>query len=137
MPGGAKSVVNHIAPSGPNAICRIWGEFEGTLYHLVLPDLVIRPMPPTGHAAARARARSRSQAERPLGIVVIGGLSSSLILTLVLIPIMYLRFAPQRFRPSSANGQTDADQIELPLQLASGSTGQKVKALPISFSCKR
>ena len=35
-----------------------------------------------------------SQAERPLGIVVIGGLSSSLILTLLLIPIMYLRFAP-------------------------------------------
>ncbi len=35
-----------------------------------------------------------SQAERPLGIVVIGGLSSSLILTLLLVPIMYLRFAP-------------------------------------------
>ncbi len=35
-----------------------------------------------------------SQAERPLGVVVIGGLSSSLILTLLLIPIMYLRFAP-------------------------------------------
>jgi HAE1 family hydrophobic/amphiphilic exporter-1 len=35
-----------------------------------------------------------SQAERPLGIVVIGGLSSSLIFTLLLIPIMYLRFAP-------------------------------------------
>jgi hydrophobic/amphiphilic exporter-1 (mainly G- bacteria), HAE1 family len=35
-----------------------------------------------------------SQAERPLGIVVIGGLSSSLVLTLLLIPIMYLRFAP-------------------------------------------
>ena len=37
-----------------------------------------------------------SQAERPLGIVVIGGLSSSLVLTLLLIPIMYLRFAPDR-----------------------------------------
>jgi len=35
-----------------------------------------------------------SQAERPLGIVVIGGLSSSLVLTLLLIPIMYIRFAP-------------------------------------------
>jgi multidrug efflux pump subunit AcrB len=35
-----------------------------------------------------------SQAERPLGIVVIGGLSSSLVLTLLLIPIMYLRFSP-------------------------------------------
>jgi HAE1 family hydrophobic/amphiphilic exporter-1 len=36
-----------------------------------------------------------SQAERPLGIVVIGGLSSSLVLTLLLIPIMYLRFSPE------------------------------------------
>jgi HAE1 family hydrophobic/amphiphilic exporter-1 len=37
-----------------------------------------------------------AQAERPLGIVVIGGLSSSLVLTLLLIPIMYLRFAPEK-----------------------------------------
>jgi hydrophobic/amphiphilic exporter-1 (mainly G- bacteria), HAE1 family len=56
-----------------------------------------------------------SQAERPLGIVVIGGLSSSLVLTLLLIPIMYLRFAPQHYRPSSVNGETDAGQIELPM----------------------
>ena len=35
-----------------------------------------------------------SQAERSLGTVVIGGLSSSLLLTLVLVPIVYLRFAP-------------------------------------------
>jgi len=56
-----------------------------------------------------------SQAERPLGIVVIGGLSSSLVLTLLLIPIMYLRFAPQHFRPSTFNGQTDPNQIELPI----------------------
>jgi hydrophobic/amphiphilic exporter-1 (mainly G- bacteria), HAE1 family len=56
-----------------------------------------------------------SQAERPLGIVVIGGLSSSLVLTLLLIPIMYLRFAPQKYRSSSVNGETDPDQIELPI----------------------
>lgn len=60
-----------------------------------------------------------SQVERPLGIVVIGGLSSSLVLTLVLIPIMYLRFAPLRFRTSTSNGEVDADQIELPLPLSS------------------
>lgn len=59
-----------------------------------------------------------SQAERPLGIVVIGGLSSSLVLTLLLIPIMYLRFAPQRFRPAESNGEPGADQIELPLSIA-------------------
>jgi HAE1 family hydrophobic/amphiphilic exporter-1 len=56
-----------------------------------------------------------SQAERPLGIVVIGGLSSSLILTLLLIPIMYLRFAPQQYRASALNGETDPRQIELPI----------------------
>jgi hydrophobic/amphiphilic exporter-1 (mainly G- bacteria), HAE1 family len=58
-----------------------------------------------------------SQAERPLGIVVIGGLSSSLVLTLLLIPIMYLRFAPQHYRAAASNGETDADQIELPLSI--------------------
>jgi hydrophobic/amphiphilic exporter-1 (mainly G- bacteria), HAE1 family len=59
-----------------------------------------------------------SQAERPLGIVVIGGLSSSLVLTLVLIPIMYLRFAPQRFRSSTGNGETDSNQIEVPIAIS-------------------
>jgi hydrophobic/amphiphilic exporter-1 (mainly G- bacteria), HAE1 family len=58
-----------------------------------------------------------SQAERPLGIVVIGGLSSSLVLTLLLIPIMYLRFAPQHFRSSTSNGEVDASQIELPISM--------------------
>ena len=61
-----------------------------------------------------------SQAERPLGIVVIGGLSSSLVLTLLLIPIMYLRFAPQHFRSSSLNGEVDPHQIELPMPLPAG-----------------
>jgi multidrug efflux pump subunit AcrB len=61
-----------------------------------------------------------SQAERPLGIVVIGGLSSSLILTLILIPIMYLRFAPQHFRPPSLDGEADPNQIELPIVPARG-----------------
>jgi hydrophobic/amphiphilic exporter-1 (mainly G- bacteria), HAE1 family len=66
-----------------------------------------------------------SQAERPLGIVVIGGLSSSLVLTLLLIPIMYLRFAPQRYRPSSVDGETDPDQIELPMPLPAGPAGDR------------
>ncbi len=61
-----------------------------------------------------------SQAERPLGIVVIGGLSSSLILTLLVIPIMYLRFAPHHFRAASLNGEADPNQIELPMPMPSG-----------------
>jgi HAE1 family hydrophobic/amphiphilic exporter-1 len=61
-----------------------------------------------------------SQAERPLGIVVIGGLSSSLVLTLLLIPIMYLRFAPAQYRSGSLNGEADPHQIELPMTLPAG-----------------
>ena len=61
--------------------------------------------------------------ERPLGIVVIGGLSSSLVLTLLLIPIMYLRFAPQRYRSSASNGEVDAKQIELPMAVPAAPAG--------------
>jgi HAE1 family hydrophobic/amphiphilic exporter-1 len=43
-----------------------------------------------------------SEAERSLGTVVIGGLSSSLLLTLVLVPVIYLRFAPQPRRRETA-----------------------------------
>jgi len=38
-----------------------------------------------------------SQVRQALGIVVIGGLSSSLLLTLVLVPVIYMRLAPERF----------------------------------------
>ena len=72
-----------------------------------------------------------SQAERPLGIVVIGGLSSSLVLTLLLIPIMYLRFAPQHYRPSSVNGETDPDQIELPMPLPATPASEEVRYAPL------
>ena len=44
-----------------------------------------------------------SEAERSLGTVVIGGLTSSLFLTLLIVPIVYLRFAP-RSRGSRARG---------------------------------
>jgi HAE1 family hydrophobic/amphiphilic exporter-1 len=37
-----------------------------------------------------------AQAERSLGTVVIGGLISSLLLTLVLVPVVYLAVAPER-----------------------------------------
>jgi hydrophobic/amphiphilic exporter-1 (mainly G- bacteria), HAE1 family len=55
-----------------------------------------------------------SQAERPLGIVVIGGLSSSLILTLLLIPIMYLRFAPDE-QPRTDLVETHPSPEQLPV----------------------
>ncbi|MBV8459853.1 MAG: efflux RND transporter permease subunit, partial [Candidatus Eremiobacteraeota bacterium] len=35
-----------------------------------------------------------------LGIVVIGGLSSSLALTLVLVPVVYMWLAPERLAPT-------------------------------------
>jgi HAE1 family hydrophobic/amphiphilic exporter-1 len=66
-----------------------------------------------------------SQAERPLGIVVIGGLSSSLVLTLLLIPIMYLRFAPEHYRIASLNGEIDPHQIELPMPLPTSPASER------------
>ncbi|MEO7203295.1 MAG: efflux RND transporter permease subunit, partial [Candidatus Tumulicola sp.] len=37
-----------------------------------------------------------AEAQRSLGTVVIGGLTSSLVLTLLLVPVVYLRLAPSR-----------------------------------------
>jgi len=42
-----------------------------------------------------------SEAERSLGTVVIGGLSSSLLLTLLLVPIVYLKFSPPPREPET------------------------------------
>jgi HAE1 family hydrophobic/amphiphilic exporter-1 len=49
-----------------------------------------------------------SSVRSSLGIVVIGGITSSLILTLVLVPIMYVLLAPEHFVPShgAAKGPT-------------------------------
>ena len=54
-----------------------------------------------------------SQAERSLGTVVIGGLTSSLLLTLLLVPIVYLRFAPP---PRKAQASATDGQMPLPLE---------------------
>ena len=49
-----------------------------------------------------------SSVRSSLGVVVIGGITSSLILTLVLVPIMYMLLAPEHFVPSHAtSGPTD------------------------------
>ena len=45
-----------------------------------------------------------SSVRSSLGIVVIGGITSSLILTLVLVPIMYVLLAPEHFVPSHGAG---------------------------------
>jgi multidrug efflux pump subunit AcrB len=44
-----------------------------------------------------------SSVRSSLGVVVIGGITSSLILTLVLVPIMYVLLAPEHFVPSHAS----------------------------------
>jgi HAE1 family hydrophobic/amphiphilic exporter-1 len=41
-----------------------------------------------------------SSVRSSLGVVVIGGITSSLLLTLVLVPIMYMYLAPEHFKPS-------------------------------------
>ncbi|MGP6155968.1 MAG: efflux RND transporter permease subunit, partial [Vulcanimicrobiaceae bacterium] len=60
-----------------------------------------------------------SAAKRSLGTVVIGGLTSSLILTLVLVPVVYLWFAPgPPGRPLPSENEPEKLR---PLQLAPGS----------------
>jgi HAE1 family hydrophobic/amphiphilic exporter-1 len=54
-----------------------------------------------------------SQAERSLGTVVIGGLTSSLLLTLLLVPIIYLRFAPP---PRKISAEEREHEPMLPLE---------------------
>lgn len=46
-----------------------------------------------------------SETRRALGVVVIGGLSSSLILTLLLVPIIYVRFAPRTTLSTIIDGE--------------------------------
>ena len=46
-----------------------------------------------------------SQVRQSLGIVVIGGLTSSLLLTLLLVPIMYEWIAPAKYKPPKRIGQ--------------------------------
>ena len=58
-----------------------------------------------------------SSTRSSLGIVVIGGITSSLILTLVLVPIMYILLAPEHFAPThggaaeppSGNGKSNGN----------------------------
>jgi HAE1 family hydrophobic/amphiphilic exporter-1 len=49
-----------------------------------------------------------AQAARSLGTVVIGGLASSLLLTLVLVPVVYVAMAPE---PSPLLGEPDAPRV--------------------------
>jgi HAE1 family hydrophobic/amphiphilic exporter-1 len=65
-----------------------------------------------------------SSVRSSLGIVVIGGITSSLILTLVLVPIMYVLLAPEHFVPS--HGGSGA-----PTPTASNGSGATV-AQPVS-----
>jgi hydrophobic/amphiphilic exporter-1 (mainly G- bacteria), HAE1 family len=46
-----------------------------------------------------------SSTRASLGIVVIGGITSSLLLTLVLVPVMYVLLAPEKFVPAHGAGQ--------------------------------
>ena len=52
-----------------------------------------------------------SSVRSSLGIVVIGGILSSLVLTLLLVPIMYLWLAPDDFHASHGLEASDEPQI--------------------------
>ncbi|MGH7709467.1 MAG: efflux RND transporter permease subunit [Vulcanimicrobiaceae bacterium] len=64
-----------------------------------------------------------SEAERSLGTVVIGGLASSLLLTLVLVPVIYLRLSPARMPQSDEGREPPADVAEHRVAQPSGARG--------------
>jgi HAE1 family hydrophobic/amphiphilic exporter-1 len=67
-----------------------------------------------------------SSVRSSLGVVVIGGITSSLILTLVLVPIMYVLLAPEHFVPSHA--ATGPSEGAVPVNGASVHPGASVTA---------
>jgi HAE1 family hydrophobic/amphiphilic exporter-1 len=62
------------------------------------------------------------QSRRSLGIVVIGGLISSLLLTLILIPVVYVRLSPKRLRPRERWIRSDLYPVSGEEQRQSGLT---------------
>jgi HAE1 family hydrophobic/amphiphilic exporter-1 len=62
------------------------------------------------------------QSRKSLGIVVIGGLISSLLLTLILIPVVYVRLSPQRLRPRARWVTSDLYPVGEEEQRQSGAT---------------
>jgi hydrophobic/amphiphilic exporter-1 (mainly G- bacteria), HAE1 family len=62
-----------------------------------------------------------SSVRSSLGIVVIGGITSSLLLTLVLVPIMYMYLSPEHFKGSHMVAPPEADGS---VPAANGTSGQ-------------
>jgi multidrug efflux pump subunit AcrB len=52
-----------------------------------------------------------SSVRSSLGVVVIGGILSSLVLTLVLVPVMYMWLAPEHFHGAHKLESTDDDRV--------------------------
>jgi Cu/Ag efflux pump CusA len=55
-----------------------------------------------------------AQAERSLGTVVIGGLLSSLLLTLVLVPVVYLAVSPKSYEDKEPKPTRRRIMVEAP-----------------------
>ena len=61
-----------------------------------------------------------SETQRPLALVVIGGLISATILTLIVLPVLYLLF--EQRRPILASKDAVAGSVRAPLRLGRGQT---------------
>ena len=64
-----------------------------------------------------------AEIQRPLAVVVIGGLVTATVLTLVLLPLLYDRFALPRCRTSPGRAALPEDQIGAPAGPQSGAAG--------------
>lgn len=61
-----------------------------------------------------------SSSRASLGIVVIGGITSSLILTLVLVPVMYALLAPEHFAAGTSDGGSGAPPVHPGMSAGNG-----------------
>lgn len=90
--------------------------YKGALIRM-RPVLMTASIAAIGLLPAAISTEIGSQTQRPFAIVVIGGLISSTLLTLIVLPTLYLRFAPSAGKASNneclpVQGFSEADQSE-------------------------
>jgi HAE1 family hydrophobic/amphiphilic exporter-1 len=85
-----------------------WAAIQQSAYTRFRPIIMTSISVVAGNIPLALALEPGSTVRASLGTVVIGGITSSLILTLVLVPIMYTILAPERFVPEHRAGSEDA-----------------------------
>jgi len=80
--------------------------FQGALIRL-RPVLMTAVIAAAGLLPAAVSTEIGSQTQKPFAIVIIGGLVSCTILTLYVLPVLYIKFSPRASRPGQGGNQVD------------------------------